>query len=104
LVSIGTDSHYRDQLASLTLSSKGHAEAISGLLDFSKENCSDRIAFYLEGGYDLETLSEVVTHAVGLFEGKRTPLKHNDVRDKGCLEKDDILSIIQLQKSYWKLD
>jgi len=104
LVSIGTDSHYRDQLASLTLSSKGHVEAIAGLLDYAKENCSDRIAFYLEGGYDLEALSEIVTHAVGLFEGKRTPLKHNDVRDKGCVEKDDILSIVQLQKSYWTLD
>ncbi len=104
LVSIGTDSHYKDPLASLSLSSKGHIESIAGLLDFAKSNCSDRIAFYLEGGYHPETLAEIVTHTVGLFEGKNTLLKYNEVRDKECMEKDDILSIVQLQKSYWKLD
>jgi acetoin utilization deacetylase AcuC-like enzyme len=104
LVSIGTDSHYRDPLASLTLSSKGHVDAVAGLLDIAKDHCSNRIAFYLEGGYDLEALAEVVTHSVGLFEGKKTPLRHNDVRDRGCIEKEDIQSVIQIQKSYWKID
>lgn len=103
LVSIGADSHYRDQLASLTLSSKGHAKEISGLLDFAKEKCSGRIAFFLEGGYDVDVLSEIVTHTVGLFEGKNTPLRFNEVEDKDCFEKRDLMSIIQLQKKYWKI-
>jgi len=104
LVSVGTDSHYMDPLASLSLSSKGSVRGISGLLDFAKERCSGRIAFFLEGGYNLEVLSEVITHTVGLFEGKRTPLRFNEMGDKNCMEKRDLLSIIQLQKKYWKLD
>jgi acetoin utilization deacetylase AcuC-like enzyme len=104
LVSVGTDSHYMDQLATLTLSSKGHAKEISGLLGFAKERCSGKIAFFLEGGYNLEVLSEIVTHTVGLFEGKDTPLRFNEVADKDCVEKRELQSIMQLQKSYWKLD
>jgi len=103
LVSVGVDSHYRDQLASLSLSSKGSIKGISGLIDFARERCSGRIAFFLEGGYDLESLSEVITHTVGLFEGKKTPLRYNDVQDKDCFEKDDLLSMIEIQKKYWKL-
>ncbi len=103
LVSIGTDSHYRDQLASLTLSSKGHAKEVADLLEFAKRRCSGRIAFFLEGGYDLESLAEVITHAVGLFDGKETPLRYNNVSDKVCVEKDNLLSIIQIMKGYWKL-
>ena len=104
LVSIGTDSHYRDQLASLSLSSKGHAKEISALIDFAREKCSGRIAFFLEGGYDVDVLSEIITHTVGLFDKKNTPLRFNEVEDKDCFEKRDLMSIIQLQKKYWKLE
>lgn len=103
LVSIGTDSHYREQLASLSLSSKGSVRGISGLLDFAKERCSSRIAFFLEGGYDVGVLAEIITHTVGLFEGKDTPLRFNEVEDKECRERNGLLSIIELQKKYWKL-
>ena len=104
MISIGTDSHYNDPLASLSLSSKGHAKTISDLLEFGKKQCQNRTAFYLEGGYDLETLSEIIAHTVGLFEGKKTPLVHNDVKDKNCMDKETLRSIIKIQKSYWKLD
>lgn len=104
LISVGTDTHYRDQLASLTLSSKGSVKNISDLLDFAKESCSGRVAIFLEGGYDLDALSEVITHTVGLFEGKKTPLKFNEVADKDCCEKNSLLSIMQMQKKYWSLD
>lgn len=103
LVSIGTDSHYRDQLASLTLSSKGYAKEISGLIDFAREKCSGRIAFFLEGGYDVDVLAEIITHTVGMFDFRSTPLKFNDVEDKDCVEKRDLTSILQFQKNYWKL-
>jgi acetoin utilization deacetylase AcuC-like enzyme len=103
LVSLGTDTHYCDQLASLTLSSKGAAKNISDLIDFAKGRCSGRIAFFLEGGYNLNVLSEIITHTVGLFEDKKMPLKYNDVEDKGCFEKDEIISMVQIQKNYWKI-
>ncbi|MDH4122828.1 MAG: histone deacetylase [Thermoplasmata archaeon] len=103
LVSIGTDAHYRDPLASLTLSSNGFAREVSSLLDFAKRNCNNRIAFFLEGGYDLESLSEIITHTVGLFNGKNTPLKNVAIADAGCQELESLKSIVQMQKIYWKL-
>jgi acetoin utilization deacetylase AcuC-like enzyme len=104
LVSLGTDSHYMDSLASLTLSSKGAARDLSGLLDFARDKCNGRIAFFLEGGYEVEVLSEIITHTVGLFEGKKTPLRFNEVEDKDCVEKRNLSSMLQLQKNYWKLE
>jgi len=103
MVSIGVDAHYRDPFASLALSSNGYAREIKDLIAFARRECSGRIAFYLEGGYDLEALSEVVAYTVGLFTGNDLPLKYTDIRDVNCIEKTSIENIINFQKSYWKL-
>ena len=103
LVSLGVDAHYRDPLASLSLSSSGYASEISSLLDFSKRRCSDRIAFYLEGGYDLESLGEVVAYTVGRFEDREIDLKHTKVRDTKCQGKETLEEVVEIQKRFWKL-
>jgi len=103
LVSIGTDSHYLDPLASLSLSSKGYAEEIGSLLTFAKEHCGNRIAFFLEGGYELSVLAEIITHTVGLFEGRLTPLTHVEVRDKKGVDIESLRAIAQMHKQYWNL-
>lgn len=103
MVSLGTDSHYRDPLASLTLSSSGYAREIKQILDFGRSHCSNRIAFFLEGGYDLESLSEVVAHTVGLFNGGELSLDYRDVLDRECLERKSLENILELQRDYWNL-
>lgn len=103
LVSLGIDSHYRDPLASLSLSSLGYAAEISDLLDFAKRRCSNRIAFFLEGGYDLESLGEVVSYTVGRFENREIELKYTEVRDAKCQEREAIEDVVKIQKNFWKL-
>lgn len=103
MVSIGTDSHYLDPLAGLTLSSKGYAKEIASLLSFAREHCNGRIAFFLEGGYELSVLAEIITHAVGLFEGRQTPLRHVEVRDKKGIDIEPLTAVAQMHKQYWKL-
>lgn len=59
LVSLGIDAHYRDPLASLTLSSPGYLKTCDRLISFAEKGNSP-IAFVLEGGYDIPALSECV--------------------------------------------
>lgn len=103
MVSIGADSHYLDPLAGLSLSSKGYAREIELLLSFAKESCDGRIAFFLEGGYQLEALAEIITYTVGLFEGKQVPLKHVEVRDKKGIDIESLTAIAQMHRQYWNL-
>ncbi|MBN1313836.1 MAG: histone deacetylase, partial [Anaerolineales bacterium] len=58
LVSAGFDAHWTDPLASLAISLTGYAKIARQLVDLSKETCDGRIVFTLEGGYDLNVLSQ----------------------------------------------
>ncbi len=53
LVSIGFDTHWRDPLGSLIMSAAGLGALIGSLAQFADQNCSGKIALFLEGGYDL---------------------------------------------------
>lgn len=102
LVSWGMDTHYKDPLASLTLSSDGHLREASELLRLAKE-CHNRLTFILEGGYDVPALSEVVAGTVGLTEGIEVPMEFTDVVDSSCLGRGTILRCRQLASKYWRL-
>lgn len=54
LVSYGFDSHWRDPLGYLLLTSGAYGQIISALRKWADKNCNGRIALFLEGGYDLE--------------------------------------------------
>lgn len=54
LVSAGFDAHWRDPLGHQLATAKGYGEIASTLLDFAGKHCGGRLAFLLEGGYDLE--------------------------------------------------
>lgn len=54
LVSFGFDPHWRDPLGHLQLSADGYRSLVASLTGWADENCSGRIALFLEGGYDLE--------------------------------------------------
>lgn len=57
LVSAGFDGHWREQLASMSLTIKGYANIIRRINALAGEFCGGRIVMSLEGGYDLEALS-----------------------------------------------
>lgn len=70
LVSFGFDPHWRDPLGHLCLSGSGCYQLIHKLVGWSEENCSGKIALFLEGGYDLEAGKTCVLAAVAALLGQ----------------------------------
>jgi len=102
LVSWGVDAHYKDTLASLTLSSEGHLRQAQALFKLAKM-CNNRITFMLEGGYHIPALSEVMAAIIGSTEGVEVPLEFTDMIDNSCLGRGVILQCKKAASKYWKL-
>lgn len=60
LVSAGYDAHWADPLGMMRLSSTGYGHLTEALKEMAEEFCDGRLAFTLEGGYDLEALSHSI--------------------------------------------
>ena len=60
LVSAGFDAHTRDPLANLNWEAEDFAWVSRGLVDVAREVCDGRVVSTLEGGYDLQGLTEGV--------------------------------------------
>ena len=103
LVSLGVDAHYKDHLASLTLSSKGYVELCRRTLDVARKACEGRIAFVLEGGYHPESLAEVVAGVVKSFEGEEAELAFNQVSDTECVGSSAIAAVKQTHAKQWDI-
>jgi len=102
LVSWGMDTHYKDPLASLTLSSLGHLRQAVDLIKLSSI-CGNRITFMLEGGYNVPALSEVVAGVIGSTQGVDVPMDFTDVMDNSCLGRGAISRSKQILSGYWDL-
>ena len=103
LVSIGTDAHYSDPLASLTLSTPGYLNLNNNLIELSKKICGGKISFTLEGGYNTKALAEVIAGTIGNLQNKKFKYVYNDVKDKNIVGKEIIEKVKNIQSSYWKL-
>ncbi len=64
LISAGYDAHWDDPLANLNLSLTGYNLISRELLKAAEDLCAGKIIFFLEGGYNLEVLSEGVSNAI----------------------------------------
>jgi acetoin utilization deacetylase AcuC-like enzyme len=69
LVSAGYDSHWRDPLGSLQLSTQGFGQIVRCLRGLALRHCAGRIALILEGGYDLAAVSASVVASVQALLG-----------------------------------
>jgi acetoin utilization deacetylase AcuC-like enzyme len=70
LVSAGYDSHWKDPLGPMTLSTAGYAQLTARLLGLADELCGGRLALVLEGGYHLEALGACVVASLRLLLGR----------------------------------
>lgn len=52
LISVGFDSHWRDPLTTLGLSTRGFYDVSQKLIEIANEFCNQKIVFVLEGGYE----------------------------------------------------
>ena len=68
IISAGFDAHYRDPLASLNLKAEDFGWVTQKLMDIADSSAGGRIVSVLEGGYDLQGLSEsVAAHVTALM-------------------------------------
>tara|TARA_B100000963_G_scaffold324419_1_gene309931 strand:- start:572 stop:1414 length:843 start_codon:yes stop_codon:yes gene_type:complete len=62
LISAGFDAHKRDPLANINLESEDFYEITKKIVDLANIHSSGRIISFLEGGYDLQALSESIKY------------------------------------------
>jgi len=60
LVSAGYDSHERDPLGGMRVTTDGFGWMTQALADIARECCDNKLLFVLEGGYDLKALRDSV--------------------------------------------
>tara|TARA_B110001452_G_scaffold265873_1_gene271418 strand:- start:349 stop:1275 length:927 start_codon:yes stop_codon:yes gene_type:complete len=67
LISAGFDAHYRDPLANINLESHDFYKITKKIKELSKVHSQGRVISFLEGGYDLNALSESIKeHLIAL--------------------------------------
>ena len=72
LVSAGFDAHWRDPLGMMQLSATGYGCLASTLKQMADEVCNGRLAFTLEGGYDLQALAHSIAAVLEALLGQET--------------------------------
>ena len=75
LISAGFDAHWADPLASMQLSLAGYDSLARQCVHWAERLCDGRIAFMMEGGYDLDALAH------GWCNVARALLGHDDISD-----------------------
>jgi acetoin utilization deacetylase AcuC-like enzyme len=70
LVSAGFDPHRRDPLGGMEVTENGFAAMASALLESARKHSGGKIAFLLEGGYDLAALRDSVSSVLEQMEQK----------------------------------
>jgi acetoin utilization deacetylase AcuC-like enzyme len=70
LVSAGYDGHWAEPLAHMMLTVQGYHGIAVRLLDLAARLCRGRIAFVLEGGYDLRVLPTCIANLFRLLLGE----------------------------------
>ena len=103
LFSVGTDGHYKDQMTGLSYSSQSFIDLAKKSIDLSNQTCDGRISFMLEGGYHLETLSEIIAGIVAIDENKEIELKYTKVSDNNEKGKESVEDTLNALKHHWEL-
>jgi acetoin utilization deacetylase AcuC-like enzyme len=70
LASAGFDAHFRDPLAMLQATGPGYHALATALLEIAEAWAGGRLAFVLEGGYDLPALANGVLNVVRALAGE----------------------------------
>ena len=60
IISAGFDAHKRDPLASINLESEDYYTLTQNIVEIAKRHSNGRVISFLEGGYDLQALSECI--------------------------------------------
>ncbi len=92
LISAGFDAHWRDPLASMTLSLTGYAKMIQQLRELAGRVCGGKILFVLEGGYQFQAL------AYGVLNLANSLMDHDEIIDplgQAGIEEPDVTFLLK---------
>ncbi len=103
LVSLGGDGHYADPLGGLTMSSPGYADAYLLGHQMAHEMGLGGATYFLEGGYDLDAMAEVVWGVHEGFSGRTIDYQLTDVKDTSAEGSDIVDNVVRIHKDYWDL-
>lgn len=103
LISLGGDAHYLDPLSSLNLSSKGYLDIMTSLAELANEICENRWSVFLEGGYNVGALADVVGASMVMAQGMPVQTEFNDVSDAENLGAEWVDEAVRIQSKHWKL-
>ena len=106
LVSTGFDNHYRDPVASLSLSALSYVETFGKVLELASKFCAGKLAAILEGGYSLRFLGRMAVSAIArmaevpyTIKDKR-PVASSKIRKRA---ERIIEEVKRVQSSFWDL-
>lgn len=99
LVSAGFDAHRNDPLAGMQVTASGFTEMAGALMRLAHRHAGGKIAFLLEGGYDLNALQSSVANVLGRMLATTHDESHLDVRQSRIATR--IREVLQIQERYW---
>ena len=97
LVSAGFDSHRDDPLAGMAVTEAGFGVMADALLELARKYAGGRIAFLLEGGYDLSALRNSVATVLGRMRSEEAARLDADGRRIASRVRD----VLQIHEKYW---
>jgi acetoin utilization deacetylase AcuC-like enzyme len=74
LVSAGYDGHFRDYLTGLQFSADAYLKSAQLAMEAANKHCQGRLVMFLEGGYDLQALTESIYNTLIAMSGQGTPV------------------------------
>jgi acetoin utilization deacetylase AcuC-like enzyme len=98
LVSAGFDPHRRDPLGGMTVTERGFGLMAARLLELAREHAGGKIAFLLEGGYDLVGLRESIS---AVLREMRRVSRSDASASSGEKIRPLIREILRVQEKYW---
>jgi len=99
LVSAGFDPHQHDPLGGMRITEKGFGIMASMLLELAQKHAAGKIAFLLEGGYNLEALRNSVSVVLEKMKGED---RSGPAVQIGMQRVDPLIrKILKFQEKYW---
>jgi acetoin utilization deacetylase AcuC-like enzyme len=100
LVSAGFDPHRRDPLGGMAVTEKGFGQMAARLLELAREHAGGKIAFLLEGGYDVVGLRESVS---AVLREMRRDTRGEAIGGGGEKIRPLIRGVRQVHEKYWQI-
>jgi acetoin utilization deacetylase AcuC-like enzyme len=103
LVSAGIDIYINDPLGGMRVTPRGFAGLTRSIMDISNECCDGKMVMTLEGGYNLQGLSDSVKEILKEMAGLTTTDK-SSILDKADQNRVDRLMkhVAQVHCGFWK--